>query len=260
MEYSNIILSREKGLAVITINRPKAYNAMNTETLLEMEDLLSHLNRDPEIRALIITGGSKVFVAGADVTELMDAGPREALANCSNAHRVFSLIENMSVPVIAAINGPALGGGLELALSCDFRICGEKALLGLPEVTLGIIPGAGGTQRLAKLVGPSRAKEIIMLGLPVKAPQALEMGIITRLVPDDEVLETSKSLAATLMERPAMALKLAKESINFCCNNDLEIGKEFEKSRFGLAFTNPDQKEGMKAFVEKRKPNFTHIK
>lgn len=256
MEYKNLIFTQEEGLAIITLNRPKAYNALNTELQAELEQILLALEDDPQVRAVIITGNSKVFAAGADVTELADAGPMAAYQNCSKAHRVFDRLESLPFPTIAAVNGPALGGGCELALSCDFRIAGKNSLFGLPEITLGIIPGAGGTQRLARLIGSSRAKEMIFLGTPVKAPLALEMGLVNRVVADEEVLDEAKKMAAKLMERPAAALRLAKESVNYGLNSDLHAGKNFEKALFAMIFSSHDQKEGMKAFIEKRKPNF----
>jgi len=258
MEYKNIKFSIEDGIAVIAVNRPKAYNATNTPTILEMEKALMEIEASPEARVLIVTGSEKVFVAGADVMELIDADSLAAYENCSNAHRVYEHIENLKLPTIAAVNGPALGGGMELALSCDFRIAGEGALFGLPEVTLGIIPGAGGTQRLTTLVGPSVAKEMVFLGTRIKADKALEIGLINQLVPDAEVMDTAKGMAEKLKKMPAVALRLAKESINFCCNMNSHIGREFEKARFAMAFSTEDQKEGMKAFIEKRKPSFNN--
>ncbi len=258
MEFKNIIYNIEDGIGILTINRPKAYNAMNTETNLEIEKLLEEIKEDESIRVLIITGSPKVFVAGADVTELLEADAQAAYNNCSLAHSNFTTIENLSIPVIAAINGPTLGGGCELALSCDFRIAGEGAFFGLPEITLGIIPGAGGTQRLAQLIGASRAKELIFTGKTVKAPKALEIGLITKMVEDGKVLDTAKEYAAMLCKSPKYALGLAKEAVNFGANYNLDTGRKYEQHKFALAFTSPDQKEGMTAFVEKRKPNFTN--
>ncbi|MDC7125517.1 MAG: enoyl-CoA hydratase-related protein [Spirochaetales bacterium] len=258
MEYKNIIYTLENGIAKIEINRPKAFNALNTETNNEIEDVVDAITDSPDVRVLIITGSSKVFVAGADVTELAEANPRDAYNNCCLAHRIFKKLEALQVPVIAAICGPTLGGGLEMALSCDFRIAGESGLFGLPEITLGIIPGAGGTQRLAKLIGASRAKELVMLGNRIDAATAKEYGLVNVLCKDEEVAEEAQKMAEKLCKRPAIALKFAKECVNFGANMNLDTGLEFEKSRFSLAFNTADQKEGMKAFFEKRKPNFTH--
>ncbi len=256
MDYKNIIYTLENGIAKIEINRPKAFNALNTETNNEIEDVVDAITDDPEVRVLIITGNEKVFVAGADVTELADADPRGAYDNCSLAHRIFKKLEALHAPVIAAICGPTLGGGLEMALSCDFRISGESGLFGLPEITLGIIPGAGGTQRLTKLIGASRAKELVMLGNRIDAQTAKEYGLVNLLVKDEEVMAEAMKMADRLCKKPAVALKFAKECVNFGANMDLDTGLEFEKSRFSLAFNTADQKEGMKAFIEKRKPEF----
>jgi enoyl-CoA hydratase/carnithine racemase len=256
VEYKHLILTKEEGLAIISINRPKVYNALNSELQVELEQILMFLEQDSQTRVLIITGNSKAFAAGADVKELAEANPIEACDNFSLAHRVFDRLEAFPCPTIAAVNGPALGGGCELALACDFRIAGEKAFFGLPEVTLGIIPGAGGTQRLARLIGSSRAKEMIFLGKPVKAPQALAIGLVNQVVPDEEVLNEAKKMAAELMERPGVALRFAKEVINFGLSTDLNVGKHFEKIRGAMLFSTHDQKEGMKAFIEKRKPDF----
>lgn len=256
MGFENILYSESEGIATIQINRPKSFNALNTQTNLELESALDLLEKDGNVRALIIRGSDTVFVAGADVSELMDAGPEEAKKNCELAHRVFLRIENLRIPVIAAVNGPALGGGMELALSCDFRIGGEKAQFGLPEVNLGIIPGAGGTQRLAKLIGVSRAKEMIYLGDKIKSDRALEIGLINKRVPDEAVYAAAVEMAKDLCKRPAVALSLAKQSIQHGTNYRLEDGLSSEKEFFSSAFSTADQKEGMKAFFERRPPVF----
>ncbi len=258
MEFKNILYSVQEGVVLIQINRPKAYNALNTATNEELEKALDLIGKDESARVLIITGNEKVFVAGADVSELMDADPEGAFCNCSLAHRVFKRIENLSIPTIAAVNGMALGGGLELALSCDFRIAGEKAVFGLPEITLGIIPGAGGTQRLARLVGSSYAKEMIFLGKKVPADRALAIGLVNETVADDQVLEAAKKMASKLCKMPAVALALAKESINYGVGHFLKEGLEYEQEKFSSAFDTDDQKEGMKAFFERRPPVFSH--
>lgn len=258
MEYKNLIYTQEEGLAIITLNRPKAHNALCTALNDEFEDVLSILEKDPQVRVVIITGNSKVFAAGADITELMNADPLAAYQICSSAHRVHDRLEALPVPTIAAINGLALGGGCELAMSTDFRIAGESGLFGLPETSLGVIPGGGGTQRLAKLIGPSRAKEMIFLGKLVKAEKALEIGLVNQVVDDAEVMAEARKMAAKLMEKPGVALRFAKEAINCGINTDLQTGKNIEKSRFAMVCATQDQKEGMKAFVEKRSPIFTN--
>ncbi len=256
MDFKNIKYSEDNGIITIQIDRPKAYNAMNTETNHELEAAMNQIDDNVDARVLIIRGSEKVFVAGADVTELMDADPRAAFENASVAHRVFHRLENLRIPTIAAVTGPALGGGLELALSCDFRIAGEHAVFGLPEINLGIIPGAGGTQRLAKLVGVSRAKEMIFLGDKIDCAKAEQLGLVNIKVADDEVFDVALKTAEQLRKRPAVALSLAKECVNFGVNCSLEKGREFEKMKFSMAFATADQKEGMKAFTDKRKPEF----
>lgn len=257
MEYNNLLFSQEQGLAIITINRPKAYNALCAELNDELEYILSILEKDSDVKAVILTGGRKVFAAGADVTEMANADTLQAYQVGKMAHRVHDRLEELPYPTIAAINGPALGGGFELALACDFRIVGEKSILGLPEITLGVFPGGGGTQRLSKLIGPSRAKELIFQGNPISGAMALEMGVVNRVVPDDDVLEEAKKFAATMMQRPRVALSLAKASINNSVNFPLYVGKQLEKTHFAMVFSSRDQKEGLNAFIEKRKPNFT---
>lgn len=257
MEYKNLLYSQEQGLAMITLNRPKAYNALCAELNAELEQLLARLETDKEVKALIVTGGKKVFAAGADIMEMAEADSLAAYQVSTIGHRNHDRLEDLPFPTIAAINGPALGGGFELALSCDFRIAGEKSILGLPEITLGIFPGAGGTQRLLNLVGPSRAKELIFQGNPVSAVKALEIGIVNRVVPDDEVLAEAQKLASELMKRPRRAISLAKAAINTGINYPLSVGKQLEKTYFAMTFASPDQKEGMKAFIEKRPPKFT---
>jgi len=257
MEFKNIIFEQqEDGLAIITLNRPKAYNALCTELNDDLEAALDILEADLKVRALIVTGGSKVFAAGADITEMMNADPIEAYRIVSSAHHLHDRLEALPIPTIAAMNGPAFGGGCELSLAFDFRIAGEGSLFGLPEITLGVFPGGGGTQRLANLIGASRAKEMIFMGKPVKADKALAIGLVNTVVADADVLEEAKKLAAKLIEKPAVALKYAKESINCGVNMGLEAGKELEKTRFAMVCSTQDQKEGMKAFVEKRKPVF----
>ena len=256
MTYDNLILERENGVVVITFNRPQAANAMNEQTLAELDHALVSLESDSLVRVLILTGAGRFFIAGADVTELMDADPSAALANCTKAQRVFNRLENMPFPTIAAINGSAFGGGLELAIRCDFRIACENCKLGLPEITMGIIPGAGGTQILAKLIGVARAKEMIFLGTPVTAARALEIGLVSQLVPVESVMESARKLAADLASRPGLALRAAKDSINSGLGTPDQQGNQFESARFAMLFASYDQKEGMKAFFEKRKPEY----
>lgn len=258
MEFQNLTYVQEDGLAIITLNRPKAYNALCAPLLGELDQVMSLMENDRQVRAVIITGGSKVFAAGADITELMNADTLEAYRVCSNAHRIYDRLEELPFPTIAAVNGAALGGGCELAMCCDFRIAGENGQFGLPEISLGVIPGAGGTQRLVKLVGMARAKEMVYLGKFVKAPKAMEIGLVNEVVPDEEVMNAARKMAGKLMEKPAVALSFAKGAINCGVNMDVHTGKYFERAQFAMVFSSPDQKEGMNAFFEKRPPVFTH--
>lgn len=258
MEYSNIILTVEKGIATIRLNRPKAFNALCTALNEDMEAALNSLRRDSTVRIVIITGGDKVFAAGADIKEMLTASPMEAMETSRFGHQINDMIEQLPFPVIAAICGPALGGGCELALACDFRIMGESAKLGLPEVGLGILPGAGGTQRLMQLIGASKAKEVIMLGKNIKASEALLLSLATEVVPDEQVHDKALQLADKLMERPAIALMLAKQAVNSGEAFGSAVGKSFENLMFGLSFSSCDQLEGMSAFLEKRPPNYTN--
>ncbi len=254
MEFNNLLYTQEGGLGIITLNRPKAMNALCAELTDELGELLAYLDQNPEIRVLIITGGSKAFAAGADITEMMDRDTLGAFSSIGKVHAVFDKLDELRVPVIAAINGPCMGGGCELSLCCDFRIAGEKALFALPEVSLGVIPGCGGTQRLAQLIGPVKAKEMVYLCDIVKAAEALELGLVNKVVADDQVMEEARAWAAKLMARPAIALRFAKEAINCGVKTDFISGKNMELSRFVMAFSSEDQKEGMHAFAEKRKP------
>lgn len=260
MSYENILLQVENGIATITLNRPKAFNALCTALNEDMNNAIRDLSHDSDVRVLIITGGPKVFAAGADIKEMLMATPFEARETSQFGHKINTMLEELPFPVIAAICGPALGGGCEMALACDFRIMGERAKIGLPEVGLGIMPGAGGTQRLVRLIGSSRAKEMIMLGRNLEASEALSYGLATAVVPDAEVMSEALAMAKKLCEKPASALMLAKQAVN--CGEDygLAAGRVFENILFGMAFSSQDQMEGMSAFVEKRTPNYTHVR
>jgi enoyl-CoA hydratase/carnithine racemase len=256
MEFRNLIYKQEAGLGIIVLNRPKALNALCDDLTGELGELLSVLVKDPELRVLILTGNSKAFAAGADITEMMSKGTMESYQSIIKVHQVFDFLEEFPVPTIAAINGPCMGGGCELALCCDFRIAGEKALFALPETGLGVIPGCGGTQRLAQIVGPTNAKEMIYLNDIVQAAKAQEIGLVSKVVADDQVMDEAKAMAAKLMKKPAVALRFAKESINCGVKMDFITGKNMELARFTMLFSTEDQKEGMKAFYEKRKPEY----
>ncbi|MEM4728890.1 MAG: enoyl-CoA hydratase-related protein [Thermoplasmata archaeon] len=257
MVYENIVVSKEDGIGILTINRPKSLNALNTATLRELAAALEELERDEGVRVIIITGaGDRAFVAGADISEMSGFGPMEAEAFASLGQQVMMKIQRWPKPVIAAINGFALGGGCELALACDIRIASEKARFGQPEVKLGVPPGFGGTQRLARLIGPGKAKEWILSGDMYDAAEALRIGLVERVVPPDRLMEEARKLAATIASRGQIAVKLAKLCIDRGLDMDLESGCALEKQSFSLCFSTQDRVEGMKAFLEKREPKF----
>jgi len=255
MSYENILLNKENKIAVITINRPESLNALNAKTISELSSALEELNEDAECRAIILTGsGEKSFVAGADIKEFSDFGQEKAQELARNGHHsLFNKIENMTKPVIAAVNGFALGGGLELAMACHIRYASENAKLGLPEVTLGLIPGYGGTQRLPKLVGKGIANEMIFSAKMVPAARAKEIGLVNEVYPIEELLTKTRELANTIAGNSPMAISKAIHAVNL---SDTEKGFETEITYFGELFDMSDKKEGVAAFLEKRKPNF----
>ena len=256
MSLKNIILEREEDSALITINRPRFLNALNRSTLKELTDAFAQLNGDQGVRVIIITGSGKAFIAGADISEMKEYTPEQARDFSEMGHMTMDAIQNTGKPVIAAVNGFALGGGFELALACDIILASETAKLGLPEVNLGLIQGFGGTQRLSRLAGKALAKELIFTGDAISAERAYEMGIVNRLFPPDELLPEAKKMAQNIAQKGPIALKLAKRAIDSGYNRELAEGCELEKAAFVESFTTSDSKEGMKAFLEKRKPVF----
>lgn len=257
MEYKNLEVKIEKGIATITINRPKALNALNIETLKELENVLEVLQNDDGVKVIVITGaGEKAFVAGADISEMKDMTVFEAKKFAELGQKVFRKIELMKKPVIAAVNGYALGGGCELALACDIRIASFNAKFGQPEVGLGIIPGFGGTQRLPRIVGVSKAKELIYTGDMIDAEEALRIGLISKVVEQDKLLEEAYDIAKKIISKGLVAVSLAKEAINKSLEVDIDSGMEYEANAFAMCFGTQDQKEGMAAFLEKRAPKF----
>lgn len=257
MEYKNIDVKKEEGIATITISRPKALNALNTETLEELENVLEVLQNDDGVKVIVITGaGEKAFVAGADISEMKDMSVFEAKKFAELGQKVFRKIELMKKPVIAAVNGYALGGGCELALACDIRIASRNAKFGQLEVGLGIIPGFGGTQRLPRIVGVSKAKELIYTGDMIDAEEALRIGLISKVVEQDKLLEEAYGIAKKIMSKGLVAVSLAKEAINKSLEVDIDSGMEYEANAFAMCFGTQDQKEGMVAFLEKRAPKF----
>jgi len=257
MEYKNIIFNVEEEIATITFNRPKVLNAMNFEVMTEILDAATICEKDEKIKALILTGaGDKAFVAGADISQMQDSTSVEILPLMELGHRTLRLIETMPKPSIAAINGFALGGGTEIALACDIRFASEKAVFGQPEILIGLIPGWGGTQRLPRLVGMGIAKEMILGGGQINAQRAYEIGLVNKVFSQDELLEETRKFARKLTKLPAFALKMAKNAMNYGFDLPLDNANKLEISCVAQCFSTQDQKEGMKAFLEKRKPNF----
>lgn len=255
MSYENIVLETDQRTAVITINRPQSLNALNAKTISELSQVLDEVSADSQYRAVIITGsGEKSFVAGADIKEFSDFGTAAAEDLARNGqHILFNKIENLNKPVIAAVNGFALGGGLELAMACHIRYASENARLGLPEVTLGLIPGYGGTQRLPKLVGKGLANELIFSAKMIPAQRAKEIGLVNEVFSLEELLPKTKELANTIAQNSPMGISKAITAVNL---SDTDQGFETEIKAFGELFEMDDKKEGVAAFLEKRKPSF----
>lgn len=260
MEYKNIILTVEDQIATITLNRPKAWNALCDEVNYELLDALNTIKYDQEVRVLIITGGEKVFAAGADIKQMSHATTMVAQKTADLGQSINNLLEELAIPVIAAVNGMALGGGCEMTLACDFRVVGESATFAFPEVSLGILPGAGGTQRMTKLIGATKTKEMILLGKRVKGKEAYEIGLATEVVADAEVMAKAKEMAEKLKKMPAFAAGMAKRAINLGEVYGIGTGKLFERELFSLCFSNPDQAEGMDAFINKRSPEYKNAR
>jgi enoyl-CoA hydratase len=257
MAYENVILEKENDLAILTVNRPKALNALNKDTLLDIQAAVAEVSNDPAIKVLIITGsGEKAFVAGADIAYMKDFNVREGRAFGQLGQQVFRSIELMEKPVIAAVNGFALGGGCELALSCDIRLASENAVFGQPEVALGVTPGYGGTQRLPRLIGEGLAKELIFSSSNLKAYDAYRVGLVNHVYQAAELMAEAKKLAAKIAQQAPLAVANSKTAINRGMQVDLDTAMQIEADLFGMCFATEDQKEGMQAFVEKRKPAF----
>lgn len=256
-EYKNLLFDNQDGIGILTMNRPKALNALNSETLGELSCLLDEIAADESVKVVIITGAERSFVAGADIVEMLNFTAAEGRAFGQLGQATFNKIEKMNKPVIAAINGFALGGGCELAMSCDIRIASEKAKFGQPEVGLGIVPGFAGTQRLPRLVGKGKAKEILFTGEVFDAQEALRIGLVEKVVAPEELLEAAKTMAQKIMKNAPYAVRLCKDAVNMGLDIDLDAGQEYEATLFGVTCATNDKKEGMSAFVEKRKATFT---
>jgi enoyl-CoA hydratase len=257
MANDHIIMKVEDGVGVLTINRPTSLNALNTALLNDLYQTIHDIGNNEAIRVLIITGaGEKAFVAGADIAELAQLNALQGKYFVANGHKAMLALELLPIPVIAAVNGFALGGGLELALSCDFIYASERAKFGLPEITLGLIPGFGGTQRLSRIIGKNMAKELIFTGKMLSAAEAFQVGFVNKVLPPDQLMDEAFKTAQSIAAKGKVSLNAAKQAINQGMNVDLATGCEIEINAFGLCMASEDAKEGTQAFIEKRKPQF----
>src|SRR5581483_1350967 len=252
--FETVLVEKDGAIGVVTMNRPQALNALSYALVKDLCLALEELEADPEIRAVVVTGGEKVFAAGADIKEMAERGPFDERIQERLVYR--DRINKIAKPLIAAVSGFALGGGCELAMSCDIIIASESARFGQPEVNLGIIPGSGGTQRLTHLLGKHRAMELVLTGDLIGAAEAERLGLVNRVLPVELFLEEAKNIARKIAAKPALAIKAAKEAVLKAANAPLDEGLDFERKSFYLLFASEDRSEGMKAFLEKRKPEF----
>ena len=254
---NNLLMEVENEIAVVTINRPKSLNALNSETLAELDACFSEISERKDIKVVILTGsGAKAFVAGADISEMVNATPAEGRKMGMLAKEAFLKLETMPQVTIAAVNGFALGGGCEISMACDIRIASAKAKFGQPEVGLGITPGFSGTQRLPRLVGLGKAKELIYTAAVIHAEEACRIGLVNKVVESEELMNECMAMAKTIAAKAPLAVRYAKEAINRGVETDMDTGIVIENGLFGLCFATTDQKEGMEAFLWKRKPEF----
>lgn len=255
MSYQFILVSKDPaGYAVVQFNRPEVLNALNMKLMEELVDALESLDKDDHVRCIILTGNEKAFAAGADIKEMADASAVEMLTRDQFAR--WDRIRKIKTPIIAAVSGFALGGGCELMMTCDIVIASETARIGQPEINIGVMPGAGGTQRLTRAVGKVKAMEMVLTGSMISAQEALQWGLINKVVPVEYYFEEARALAASIASKPPVAVRLAKEAVLKAFDTTMEGGLEFERKNFYLLFSSEDQKEGMKAFAEKRKPEW----
>lgn len=256
MELKNLLIQNNEGICTVKINNPQSLNALNAEVLAELEIAFDQIKDDESVKVVVLTGEGKAFVAGADIAYMSQLTPTQAKKFSEDGSRVFRKIENLNKVVIAAVNGFALGGGCELAMACDMRVASVKAKFGQPEVGLGIIPGFSGTQRLSRLVGLGRAKELIFSGLHISAEEAYRIGLVNKLTEIDNLMEETYKLAEKIKSNSLTAVKYAKETMNKGIETDIDTGISYESNMFGLCFAEEDQREGMTAFIEKRRPEF----
>jgi len=257
MEYKNIVLEIRDKIGVLTINRPKKMNALNAATVGEINSAVNEVKSDDNVRVLIVTGsGNKAFVAGADISEFVDIGLKEGFDFSRKAHGVFGGLEHLGIPTIAAVNGLALGGGCELAMACTFRIVSDNAKFGLPELGLGVIPGYGGTQRLSRIIGKSRALWLMLTGEMMGAEEALRLGLANMAVKSEDLTDTAFRIAKTICKKGPLAVKYALIAVNYGSETDLETGLALESAMTNLVLATEDKAEGVASFLEKRKPEF----
>ena len=256
MAYENIIFEIEGNVAVIKFNRPKAMNSINRDVMTEFDDALDKIEADTSIKVLVLTGEGKAFVAGADIAHMVDLSPLEMRKFSQDGQDLFFRIENLPIPVIACVNGFALGGGCEVAMASDFIYASEKARFGQPEIGLGIIPGFGGTQRLSRLVGKAMAKELCMTGGMISAEEAKGIGLVNKVFAPEKLWEAAMETAKVLASKGKVSMMAVKRCIDRGCDLDLRSGCYMEADNFGYCVATPDGKEGMSAFIEKRKPEF----
>lgn len=251
MPYQNILVTKESGYATVQFNRPDVLNALNMKMMEEVVDALESLDKDNDVRCIVLTGNEKAFAAGADIKEMADASAVEMLVRDQFAR--WDRIRKVKKPIIAAVSGFTLGGGCELMMTCDIVIASETAKIGQPEINIGVMPGAGGTQRLTRAVGKAKAMEMVLTGKMISAHEALQWGLVNKVVPVEFFLQEARDLAKEIASKPPVAVRLAKEAVLKSFDTTIEGGLEFERRNFYLLFASEDQKEGMKAFVEKRK-------
>ncbi len=257
MTYSTLLYEKANGIAKVTLNRPDKLNALNSTVYKELYDVFDAIENDPEVRVVILTGsGERAFAAGSDVAEMQNMGPLDVQKFMATIRKASDFIYNLTKPTIAAIHGYTLGGGCELAMCCDIRIASEKAKFGQPEINLGLIPGAGGTQRLSRLIGAAKAKEMIYLGDNIDAATALNLGLVNKVVPPEKLMEEAAAWAAKLAGKSSPILAAAKMAINTGLDTDLGSGLSMETKCNAVCFSTYDRKEGMDAFLEKRKAVF----
>jgi enoyl-CoA hydratase len=256
--YEHILVTKNyrehKHIALIQLNRPKVLNALSTDLMREVLDAFFSLDDDKDVRVIILTGNDKAFAAGADIAQMVEATPVDQIND--NRFRTWKQIPLITKPIIAAVNGFALGGGCELAMSCDFIIAGDSAKFGQPEIKIGTMPGAGGTQRLTRAIGKSKAMLAVLTGEPMDAFEAERAGLVAKVVPAETLMQETFEIAKVIANRAPVAVKLAKEAVNMAFESTLKDGIEYERRNFYLTFSSKDQKEGMKAFMEKREPKY----